>query len=166
MGAAGESVKIMWYCVICLVRAPDWCDGMNRLFRARRHSLFNGCHYIGVAITPDCNLRRLGQLYDHTFCPSMISSGVFMRNWAMCKKVLAESHFFLKHGWIHFLVFLLIPRYNHDRIIREFRRPRRRTGIFRFEMEGYALIAVRRWILWAYVCLRIIMWQIIRKPEW
>ena len=39
---------------------------MNRLFRARRHSLFNGCHYIGVAITPDCTLQRLGQLYDHT----------------------------------------------------------------------------------------------------
>ena len=42
-----------------------------------------------------------------------------MRNWAMCKKVLAESHFFLKHGWIHFLGFLLIPRYNHDRIGKE-----------------------------------------------
>ena len=67
-----------------------------------------------------------------------------MRNWAMCKKVLAKSHFFLKHGWIHFLGFLLIPRYNHDRIGKKFRRPRRRTGIFRFEMEGYALIAVRR----------------------
>lgn len=74
------------------------------------------------------------------------------------KKVLAESHFFLKHGWIHFLVFLLIPRYNHNRIIREFRRPRRRTGILCFVMEGYALIAVRRWIVWAYVCLRTIMW--------
>ena len=55
-----------------------------------------------------------------------------MRNWAMCKKVLAKSHFFLKYEWIHFLGFLLIPRYNHDRIIREFRRPRRRTGILCF----------------------------------
>ena len=113
-------------------------------FQCEGRVLFNGCHYIGAAITPDCTLQRLGQLYDHTFCPSMISSGAFMRNWAMCKKVLAESHFFLKHGWIHFLGFLLIPRYNHDRIIREFRRPRRRTGILCFVMEGYALIAVRR----------------------
>ena len=139
----GES-KNMWYCAICLVKTPDQCDCINRLFRARGRVLFNGCHYIGAAITPDCTLQRLGQLYDHTFCPSMISSGAFMRNWAMCKKVLAESHFFLKHGWIHFLGFLLIPRYNHDRIIREFRRPRRRTGILCFVMEGYALIAVRR----------------------
>ena len=144
IGAAGERVKNMWYCAICLVKTPDQCDCINRLFCARGRVLFNGCHYIGAAITPDCTLQRLGQLYDHTFCPSMISSGAFMRNWAMCKKVLAESHFFLKHGWIHFLGFLLIPRYNHDRIIREFRRPRRRNGIFRFEMEGYALIAVRR----------------------
>ena len=144
IGAAGEKVKNMWYCAICLVKTPDQCDCINQLFRARGRVLFNGCHYIGAAITPDCTLQRLGQLYDHTFCPSMISSGAFMRNWAMCKKVLAESHFFLKHGWIHFLGFLLIPRYNHDRIGKEFRRPCRRTGIFRFEMEGYALIAVRR----------------------
>lgn len=74
------------------------------------------------------------------------------------KKFWLNRIFFLKHGWIHFLGFLLIPRYNHDRIIREFRRPRRRTGILCFVMEGYALIAVRRWIQWAYVCLRTIMW--------
>ena len=43
-----------------------------------------------------------------------------MRNWAMCKKVQVESKIFLKHKWTHFLVFLLIPRCNHDRIIREF----------------------------------------------
>ena len=134
----------MVLCAIYLVRTPDQCDGINRLFNARRHSLFNGCHYIGAAITPDCTLQRLGQLYDHTFCPSMISSGAFMRNWAMCKKVQVEPKIFLKHRWIHFLGFLLIPRYNHDRIEREFRRPRRRTGILRFVMEGYALIAVRR----------------------
>jgi hypothetical protein len=134
----------MWYCAICLVRTPDQCDDINRLFRARGRSLFDACHYIRAAIQPDCNLQRLGQLYDHTFCLAVISSEAFMRNWAMCKKVLAESHFFLKHGWIHFLGFLLIPRYNHDRIIREFRRPRRRTGILCFVMEGYALIAVRR----------------------
>ncbi len=35
IGAAGERVKIMWYCVICLIRTPDQCDGMNRLFSAR-----------------------------------------------------------------------------------------------------------------------------------
>ena len=133
----------MWYCAICLVRTPDQCDGMNWLFSARG-ALFDGCHYIGAAIQPDCNLQRLGQLYDHTFCLAVISSGVFMRNWAMCKKVQVESKIFLKHKWTHFLVFLLIPRYNHDRIIREFRRPRRRTGILCFVMEGYALIAVRR----------------------
>lgn len=74
------------------------------------------------------------------------------------KKFWLNRIFFLKHGWIHFLGFLLIPRYNHDRIIREFRRPRRRTGILCFVMEGYALIAVRRWIQWAYVCLRTIRW--------
>ena len=67
-----------------------------------------------------------------------------MRNWAMCKKVQVESKVFLKHKWTHFLVFLLIPRYNHDRIRKEFRRPRGRTGILCFVMEGYALIAVRR----------------------
>ena len=67
-----------------------------------------------------------------------------MRNWAMCKKVLASARFFLRSGGIHLYGFLLIPRYNHDRIIREFRRPRRRTGILCFVMEGYALIAVRR----------------------
>ena len=144
MGTAGERVKIIWYCVICFVKIPDQCDSIYRLFRARRRSLFNACHYIRAAIQPDCNLQRLGQLYDHTFCLAVISSGVFMRNWAMCKKVQVESKIFLKHKWTHFLVFLLIPRYNHDRIIREFRRPRRRTGILCFVMEGYALIAVRR----------------------
>ena len=148
------------YVVLCdMPRQNSWSMWRHKpAFQCEGRVLFNGCHYIGAAITPDCTLQRLGQLYDHTFCPSMISSGTFMRNWAMCKKVLAESNFFLKHGWIHFLVFLLIPRYNHDRIIREFRRPRRRTGILCFVMEGYALIAVRRWILWAYVCLRTIMW--------
>ena len=144
MGATGEKVKIMWYCVICLVKTPDQCDSIYRLFSARGRSLFDACLYIRAAIQPDCNLQRHGQLYDHTFCLAVISSGVFMRNWAMCKKVLAESRFFLKHEWIHFLGFLLIPRYNHDRIIREFRRPRRRTAIRCFVMEGYALIAVRR----------------------
>lgn len=144
IGAAGERVKIMWYCAICLVRTPDQCDDINRLFSARGAFYLTAVITSERLITPDCTLQRLGQLYDHTFCPSMISSGAFMRNWAMCKKVLAESHFFLKHGWIHFLGFLLIPRYNHDRIIREFRRPRRRTGILCFVMEGYALIAVRR----------------------
>ena len=144
MGAAEESVKIMWYCAIYLVRTPDQYDGVNRLFSARGRSLFNGYHYIGAAIPTDYTCQRYGQLYDHTFCPSMISSGVFMRNWAMCKKVQVEPKIFLKHRWIHFLGFLLIPRYNHDRIRGEFRRPRRRTGILRFGMEGYALIAVRR----------------------
>ena len=143
IGAAGEREKLcgtVRYASSKLLTNVTAYTG----FSARGRVLFNGCHYIGAAITPDCTLQRLGQLYDHTFCPSMISSGAFMRNWAMCKKVLAESHFFLKHGWIHFLGFLLIPRYNHDRIIREFRRPRRRTGILCFVMEGYALIAVRR----------------------
>ena len=158
MGAAGERVKIMWYCAIYLVRTPDWCDGMNRLFHARGRSLFNACHYIRAAIQPDCNLQRLGQLCDHTFCLSVISSGVFMRNWAMCKKVQVESKIFLKHKWTHFLVFLLIPRCNHDRIIREFRRPRRRTGILLFGMGDTPWLRVRRWIMWACVCLRTIMW--------
>lgn len=39
----------MWYGVICLVRTPDQCDGINRLFSARGRSLFNDCHYIEIA---------------------------------------------------------------------------------------------------------------------
>ena len=140
----GEGKNYVVLCAIYLVRTPDQCDGINRLFSARGRALFNGCHYIWVAIPTDYILQRLGQLYDHTFCLPVISSGVFRRNWAMCKKVQVEPKIFLKHRWIHFLGFLLIPRYNHDRIIREFRRPRRRTGILCFGTEGYALIAVRR----------------------
>lgn len=139
-----ESKNYIVLCAIYLVRTPDQCDGINRLFNARRHSLFNGYHYIEAAIPTDYTLQHHGQLYDHTFCLPVISSGVFMRNWAMCKKVQVEPQIFLKRRWIHFLGFLLIPRYNHDRIIREFRRPRRRTGILCFVMEGYTLIAVRR----------------------
>lgn len=74
------------------------------------------------------------------------------------KKFWLNRIFFSKTWMIHFLGFLLIPRYNHNIIIREFRRPRRRTGILCFVMEGYALIAARRWIQWAYVCLRTIRW--------
>ena len=70
----------------------------------------------------------------------MISSGAFMRNWAMCKKVLAESHFFLKHGWIHFLGFLLIPRYNHDKIREEFKQRCRKIGILHFPCGGYFFV--------------------------
>ena len=66
-----------------------------------------------------------------------------MRNWAMCKKVLAESYFFLKHGWIHFLGFLLIPRYNHDKIIGEFKQRCRKIGILHFHCRGYHFIAER-----------------------
>lgn len=109
-------------------------------FQCEGRVLFNGCHYIGAAITPDCTLQRLGQLYDHTFCLAVISSGVFMRNWAMCKKVLAESHFFLKHGWIHFLGFLLIPRYNHDKIREEFKQRCRKIGILHYHYGGYFFI--------------------------
>ena len=123
----------MVLCAIYLVKAPDQCDGMNLLVSAKGRVLFDGCHYIGVAITPDCTLQRLGQLYDRTFCPTVISSGVFMRNWAMCKKVQVEPKIFLKHRWIHFLGFLLIPNYNHDKIIREFGRSHRRTEILCFE---------------------------------
>ena len=148
----------MWYCAICLVRTPDQCDDINRLFSAR------GAFYLTAVITSE----RLSHLTALSSALDNYMTTHFVHRWfhlelscetGQCaKKVLAESHFFLKHGWIHFLVFLLIPRYNHDRIIREFRRPRRRTGIRCFVMEGYALIAVRRWIQWAYVCLRTIMW--------
>ena len=156
-GSRGEDKN---YVVLCDIPCQNsWSMWRHKpAFQCEGRVLFNGCHYIGAAITSDCTLQRLGQLYDHTFCPSMISSGAFMRNWAMCKKVLASARFFLRSGGIHLYGFLLIPRYNHDRIGKEFRRPRRRTGIFRFEMEGYALIAVRRWIQWVYVCLRTIMW--------
>ena len=151
-------VKIMQRSTRCFVRTPDHCNGMNRFLEGWI------APYLVVVITWErlsylaCPLRHRGHLYDHIFCLSVISSGTFMRNWAMCKKVWAESQFFLKHGRIHFLGFLLIPNYNHDKIIREFRRPRRRTVIFCLVMEGYALIAVRRWIVWAYVCLQTIVW--------
>ena len=144
IGAAGKRVKL---CSTVRYASSELLTNVTAYtgFSARGGTLYLTAVITSERlITPDCTLQRLGQLYDHTFCPSMISSGAFMRNWAICKKVLAESHFFLKHGWIHFLGFLLIPRYNHDRIIREFRRPRRRTGILCFVMEGYALIAVRR----------------------
>ena len=62
-----------------------------------------------------------------------------MRNWAMCKKVWDESQFFLRNEWIYFLGFLLIPNYNHDKIIREFRRSHRRTEIRCFECRRILL---------------------------
>ena len=86
-----------------------------------------------LSVLPDDTFQQNGQLYDHIFCPLAISSGVFTRNWAMCKKVWDESQFFLRNEWIHFLGFLLIPNYNHDKIIREFRRSHRRTEILCFE---------------------------------
>ena len=109
MGAVGERVKIMWYCVICLVKTSDQCDGINRLFSAR------GAFYLTAVITSE----RLSHL---TVTSDALDS----------------------YMTTHFVGFLLIPRYNHDRIIREFRRPHRRTAIRCFVMEGYALIAVRR----------------------
>ena len=92
-----------------------------------------------LSVLPDATFQRNGQLYDHIFCPLVISSGVFTRNWAMCKIVWVESQFFLRNRWIRFLGFLLIPNYNHDKIIREFRRPRRRTEILCFECRRIRL---------------------------
>jgi very-short-patch-repair endonuclease len=43
-----------------------------------------------------------------------------MQNWAMCKKLSASARFFLRSGGIHLYGFLLIPRYNHDKIREEF----------------------------------------------
>ena len=47
IGAAGKKVKIMWYCVIYLVKTPDQCDYINRLFSAR------GAFYLTVVITSE-----------------------------------------------------------------------------------------------------------------
>ena len=81
------------------------------------------------------SIRCSGQRYDHAFCPAVILSGDFIGKWTICKKVQGESHFFLRHGWIYLLKLLLIPKYNHDRIRREFRWSSRRTDILCFGME-------------------------------
>ena len=67
------------------------------------------CHF--------CFLLRLGHPSDHLFCPPSFLAGFFMQNWAKCKKLSASARFFLRSGGIHLYGFLLIPRYNHDRII-------------------------------------------------
>ena len=71
------------------------------------------CHF--------CFLLRLGHPSDHLFCPPSFLAGFFMQNWARCKKLSASARFFLRSGGIHLYGFLLIPRYNHDKIIGEFK---------------------------------------------
>lgn len=148
------------YVVLCdIPRQDSWLMWRHELVFPRE-----GAFYLTVVITSE----RLSHLTALSSALDNYMTTHFVHRWfhlelscetGQCaKKFWLNRIFFLKHGWIHFLGFLLIPRYNHDRIIREFRRPRRRTGILCFVMEGYALIAVRRWIQWAYVCLRTIMW--------
>lgn len=148
------------YVVLCdIPRQDSWLMWRHELVFPRE-----GAFYLTVVITSE----RLSHLTALSSALDNYMTTHFVHRWfhlelscetGQCaKKFWLNRIFFLKHGWIHFLGFPLIPRYNHDRIIREFRRPRRRTGILCFVMEGYALIAVRRWIQWAYVCLRTIMW--------
>lgn len=148
------------YVVLCdIPRQDSWLMWRHELVFPRE-----GAFYLTVVITSE----RLSHLTALSSALDNYMTTHFVHRWfhlelscetGQCaKKFWLNRIFFLKHGWIHFLGFLLIPRYNHDRIIRKFRRPRRRTGILCFVMEGYALIAVRRWIQWAYVCLRTIMW--------
>ena len=61
----GESKN---YVVLCnMPRQNSWSMWRHKpAFQCEGRVLFNGCHYIGAAITPDCTLQRLGQLYDHT----------------------------------------------------------------------------------------------------
>ena len=74
------------------------------------------------------------------------------------KKVLAESHFFLKHGWIHFLGFLLIPRYNHDKIREEFKQRCRKIGILHYHYGGYFFI---KYILCHYAAVHSLYHKIL-----
>ena len=60
-----------------------------------------------------------------------------MQDWARCNKVLAYEVFFLRSNWIYLLRYLLIPRYNHDKIRREFRQQRQKIGILHFHCGGY-----------------------------
>ena len=60
-----------------------------------------------------------------------------MQNWARCNKVLAYEVFFLRSNWIYLLRYLLNPRYNHDKIRREFRQQRQKIGILHFHCGGY-----------------------------
>lgn len=64
-----------------------------------------------------CFLLRLGHPSDHLFCPPSFLAGFFMQNWATCKKLSASASFFLRSYGIHLQGTLLIPRYNHDKII-------------------------------------------------
>ena len=67
------------------------------------------CHF--------CFLLRLGHPFDHLFCPPSFLAGFFMQKWAMCNKLSASARFFLRSCGMHLYGFLLIPRYNHDKII-------------------------------------------------
>ena len=96
----GESKK---YVLLCdMPRQNFWPMWLHKpAFQCEGRVLFNGCHYIEAAITPDCNLRRLGHPSDHLFCPPSVFAGFFMQNWAMCKKLSASARFFLRSGGIH-----------------------------------------------------------------
>ena len=64
-----------------------------------------------------------------------------MKNWATCKKVLASTNFFLRSDGIHLLRFLLNPRYNHDKIIRESRQSYLKSVSSIFTMEDTFLFS-------------------------
>ena len=51
----------MWYCAICLVRTPDQCDDINRLFSAR------GAFYLTAVITSErlSHLTALSSALDN-----------------------------------------------------------------------------------------------------
>ena len=56
------------------------------------------CHF--------CFLLRLGHPSDHLFCSHAFSSGFFMRNWALCKKLPLLRSFFEGHvGYIYIIFY-------------------------------------------------------------
>ena len=90
------------------------------------------CHF--------CFLLRLGHPSDHLFCSHAFSSGFFMRNWELCKKTFTFTKLFRRPCGIHLYNFLLNPRYNHDKIIREFKQRCRKIGILHFPCGGYFFV--------------------------
>ena len=63
-----------------------------------------------------------------------------MQNWAKCKKLSASASFFLRSGGMHLYGFLLIPRYNHDKIREEFKQRCRKIGILHYHCGGYFFV--------------------------
>ena len=87
-----------------------------------------------------CFFLRLGHPFDHLFYPPSVLAGFFMQKWAMCNKLSASARFFLRSYGIHLYGFLLIPRYNHDKIIGRIKQWCRKIGILHFPCGGYFFV--------------------------